>query len=163
MPFKSSSDFVATTSLKVCKAFKRVVASRFVRRCNCWESSPSRSDGMMAVGAELAGTSLDCAPTWEIYLAPNAKPPLPLVGVLPENLHQEHARWSKIIQIKIHGALYQIFSKMYSSYPPNPLWGLVSPLLANNSAALELVAAAFLSPFPIAIAPPTLPWNTSLC
>jgi hypothetical protein len=88
MHLTSSSVFSETNERRVCSALSLVVASRFVRRCSCCESSPSSSAGIIAEGpAEGTGASSvdDVAATLVIYLAPKAKPPA-VTGAFPEKL-----------------------------------------------------------------------------
>jgi hypothetical protein len=66
------------------------VASLFVRRCSCCESSPSSSAGIIAEGPAEGGdlSSVDGVDTLEMYLAPNANPPA-VTGAFPEKLQSK--------------------------------------------------------------------------
>ena len=63
------------------------MASLFVMRCSCCESSPSSSAGIIAEGPVEDGvsSSVGVDDTLEMYLAPNAKPPA-VTGAFPEKL-----------------------------------------------------------------------------
>lgn len=70
-----------------------MVASRFVRRCSCCESSPSSSEEMTAEGPAKGGgiSSVEDGTTLGMYLAPNAKPPA-VTGAFPEKLQSHQLR-----------------------------------------------------------------------